>query len=227
VSLISVVVAKDISQWMEKKIEAENEEEVGIAYQAYENSHMFPSLDKNGVIQGPDFKLMVKQEPQQMESMPFYYPGMGNMGMPNMGMPNMGMPNMGMSNMYPGYPGNYQSMTRTNACGCSSSCGMPCFWWSCNPCVPCPPCNQPTEPTTIQPTTTTTLVTTTPSTLPTFPQEVPTQETTSNPCPCPPVCPPCMPWFPCRPCVPSCPCQTTTTGPQNTPTTTLTTTVIF
>lgn len=55
------------------------------------------------------------------------FPGMGmGMGYPNMMMPGMNFPSM---NSYPGYPGHYQGVSKTNACGCSSSCGMPCLWW--------------------------------------------------------------------------------------------------
>jgi len=55
------------------------------------------------------------------------YPGMGG-NYPNMGMnyPNMMMPNF---NSYPGYPGHYQGVSKTDSCGCTSSCGMPCLWW--------------------------------------------------------------------------------------------------
>ncbi|KAL7050783.1 hypothetical protein ACKWTF_004210 [Chironomus riparius] len=139
------------------------------------------------------------------------YPGMMGGNYQNMGMggnyPNMMMPNF---NSYPGY----QGVAKTNACGCTSTCGMRCMWWSCTPCVPCPIC--PEETTTVEQTTTTT---TTLATLPTVPQEL---ETTtlppSNSCPCVRVCPPCLPWFPCNPC--SCPCQ----APENnTPVTTTST----
>lgn len=238
-SLISAVFAKDISQFLEQKIEAENENEVGVAYQIYDNQPFIPMPDRNGVITGPNFRFqltpgamenqgMNMNQPQAMESMPVRFPGVN---MPGMGMDmypgypgNMGMPNMGMNNMYPGYPGYYpsQGVSRTDACGCSSSCGMPCMWWSCIPCNPCPPCNQPTE----IPTTTTQIITTTvtQTPLPTFPQEIPTAAPPSNPCPCQPVCPPCFPWFPCNPCN-MCPCQTTpapeTTLPTQLPTTTL------
>lgn len=242
-SLISAVFAKDISQFIEQKIEADNENEVGVAYQIYENQQFFPMPDSNGIISGPNFRLqlnpgamenqgMMVNQPQAMESMPVRYPGVnmpgmdmypgmnnmypGNSGMNNMypGMNNMYPGNPGMNNMYPGYPGYSpsQGVSRTDACGCSSSCGMPCLWWSCIPCNPCPPCNQPTE----APTTTTQLTTTTITPLPTFPQEIPTQAPPSNPCPCQPACPPCFPWFPCNPCN-MCPCQTTPGPDNNTP----------
>lgn len=248
-SLIGFALAKDISPFIEQQIDAENEHEVGIAYQIYENQNMFPMPDRNGMIQGPDFKFQLTPEsmealgmqnyPQAMESMPVRFPGvnMPGMGMNNMNMyPDMypgmnnqfpgmsnqfpGMSNQypGMSNQYPGYPGYgpSQGISRTDACGCSSSCGQPCFWWSCLPCNPCPPCSQPTiAPTTVAPTTE--------IPLPTFPQEIPTQNPPSNPnpCPCQPICPPCMPWFPCNPCN-MCPCQTTAGPDNNTPPTTTT-----
>ncbi len=206
-SLISVAFARDISQYIEQKIESESNDEVGIAFQA-------PMIDPNGFIQGPDFKIRVDSNgmnmPRPMESMPVRYPGVN-------------MPGMGMMNSYPGYPGFHQSqgMSRTNACGCTSSCGMPCFWWSCMPCVPCPPCDQPTEvpTTTTELTTTTILLPTPPPQLP--PQEVPTETPPLNNCPCRPICQPCVPWFPCHPC--SCPCQTTTTTTTESTTTTTTT----
>lgn len=190
-SLISIVVARDISQWMEEKIDAESDDKVGVAYQIYENSHMFPMPDQNGLVQGPDFKLKVTPGEmerrgmnvnffQPMDSMPMGFPGM-SMGFPGMPMGmGMGMPNMNMNmNMYPGY----QGMTRTNACGCSSSCGMPCMpWFPCPPCIQCPPCQTTTLPpdnnppiitTTLAPTTTTTVATTT--TIQTATQELTTQ----------------------------------------------------
>jgi hypothetical protein len=248
-SLISAVFAKDISQFIEQKIEAENENEVGVAYQIYDNQQFFPMPDQNGIITGPNFRFQLNpgaMENQGMnvpppmdnmygmnsmyQGMNGMYPPMNNMypGMNNNMYPGMNNPGMGM-NMYPGYPGYPQSqgVSRTDACGCSSSCGMPCMWWSCLPCNQCPPCNAPTEiPTTTQLITTT--VTQTP--LPTFPQEIPTSAPPSNPCPCQPVCPPCMPWFPCNPCN-MCPCQTTPapTLPTEIPTTTVppTTTTIM
>lgn len=213
-SLISVVFAKDISQFIAQQIEAENKDELGIAYQIYDNQNQFPMPDRNGVIQGPDYRFqfqltpgamenlgMMVNQPQQMESMPVRFPGMNMQG--------MGM-NNNNNNMYPGYPGIYQSqgVSRTDSCGCSTFCGMPCLWWSCFPCVPCPPCNQPT----VAPTTTTQIITTTQTPLPTFPQEIPTNAPPSN-CPCQPICTPCLPWFPCNPCN-MCPCQTTP-GPDN------------
>ena len=42
---------------------------------------------------------------------------------PSMNYPNMMMPN------YNSYPGQYQGVAKTNACGCTSTCGMPCMWW--------------------------------------------------------------------------------------------------
>lgn len=225
-NLICAVFAKDISQFIEQKIEAENENEIGVEFQIPN----FPMPDQNG----PDFRFQltpgamenqgffVNQPPQAMESMPVRFPGVNMPGMyPGMpGMNNMypgmpGMDNMGMQNMYPGYPGFPQSQESCgNSCGCLQRCQI--FWWmpcQCAPCMPsCPCCQQPTE----APTTTTQLITTTvtETPLPTFPQEIPTQPP-SNPCPCQPICPPCMPWFKCGPCN-MCPCQPTI-PPQNTP----------
>lgn len=168
--LISIVLAKDISQWLEQQqIEAENDDEVGIAYQGFGNSQMFPAPDQNGVIQGPDFKLQLN--PNGMESMPLgYFNNMPNsmMGMPNMMRPNTNMMSPNFMSMYQG-----QNQGMTNNCGCSSSCGMPCLWWSC-PCVPCPPCQTtqapdnapPVEPTTTTQSTTTSTTTASTTTVP-------------------------------------------------------------
>lgn len=207
-SLLSVAFAKDIAQYIEQKIEAENQDEIGIAYQM-----PFPMPDSSGMIQGPDYRFQLSpgfmenqgMYPMPMESMPVprfpgvNMPGFGmGMGMPNQGMnPNFGgyYPdyNQGM-NGYPGYPGNpsyNQGIGQTNACGCSSNCGMPCNWWGCQPCNPCPPCNQPTE----VPTTSTSTTTTTTTPIPTIPPQITPTPPQENPnCPCQPVCPPCFPW---------------------------------